>query len=292
MFIYKTFIMKKVLCMLLTFSGFIFINSCTKSGGSPNTATPAGSGTGTGAPTGTTAATTLCKDYELTDINGAYDEVYNFNDSGQLIKYTDKKQGATYSFTYDALGRRQNVAGFTYDYLLGNISKVSFSVDGSYTMIVTKTMLDTLYTSTDLSSFKSSYVYNSGGDATQISVVINHSTYDSSTEYTYKDADGTYAFGITYSDSLSNLNNDPLVHFTNLTLWTGSLLVSKHLPSGFKESFSGNAYSETGTVSPVKFTLSGSFQYAYDSHNRVTQISETIPGSSSKPAWNIKYLCN
>ncbi|MEO7044956.1 MAG: hypothetical protein ABI091_06580, partial [Ferruginibacter sp.] len=89
----------------------------------------------------------------------------------------------------------------------------------------------------------------------------------------------------------SILNNDPLVHFTNLDLWTGLPLVSNHLPSGLTEGYSGNSYDENHVATPVAFSAATSFSYTFDTNGRPTQITEKGAGVSI-PQWNIIYTCN
>lgn len=248
-----------------------------------------GNGNGNG---GTTNS--VCKEFEIKSTSqGGQDGIYTFNAAGQLQAYKDAEENSTVNFTYSTAGERQNTPGIQYKYdALGNIANISYSVNGIYSLNVSKNTLNSFVISTPhVTSLKGTYTYNSNGDP--IRLTITGETFDSSflTGLYYESGDGTYTYSFTYSDSLSILNNDPLVHFTNLDLWIGLPLVSNHLPSGLTEGFSGNSYDENAVATAVAFTASESFSYTFDANGRPIQITEKGAGVSI-PQWNIIYTCN
>ncbi|MFI5154468.1 MAG: hypothetical protein ACHQET_14120 [Chitinophagales bacterium] len=148
--------------------------------------------------------------------------IYTYDQQNDLIQVTEF--GAIFRnfvFTYDAQGERQhNRWKYFYD-PAGAISKIEISSPTTTrTYNVTSNTLVQYTEARDSETLVYKYEYNSSGDPHTIS--CTHTLLGFVHEYVYN---------LTYTDELSNLNNDPMFHFGNLSFWFSIPIVSKHLLS-------------------------------------------------------------
>lgn len=275
--------MKKILYGL-SISTACFFMACTKD----NTSNPGNNNQGNN------NGNTLCKQFEISDNIGGYNttDTFKFDAMGRLIHQSNRfdippaPEYDFMNFTYDGQGHRQN-NGWVYTYdASGNISKISAN-DGTNAIIynvTANTISSYIYNSSDTDSntgevvtnmATASYTYNAAGDA--VSAAANTHSSDGTS--------GMVIYGITYTDTLSYLNNDPMVHFDNLLIWTVGLpIVSHHLIRNVRSNLSG-----TGIPS---ITSNWGFTYILDANRRPVKISRTDDISSQTLVWNISYQCN
>lgn len=276
--------MKKILYGLFVSTACLFM-ACTKN----DTSNPGNNNPGNN------NGNAICKQFEISyGGSGNTIDTFKFDTQGRLIHQSSTDDDPTapsydfINFTYDAQSHRQNnVWVYTYD-ASGNISKISAGGTNGITYNVTPGSINsyTLNTSdTDTNTGEvittmvtASYTYNAAGDA--VSAVANsHSSDGKSSMSNYE---------IAYTDTLSYLNNDPMVHFYNLNIWTDGLpIVSHHLIKHVKLNFSGTTFPSV--------TANWSFTYVFDANGRpvkITTAGDNSSGTLGTLVYDISYQCN
>ena len=269
--------MKKIIYGLTVSTACLFM-ACTKN----NSSNP-----------GNNNGNAYCKQFEISTANSGYNSTdsFQFDAKGRLIHQSNRFDNPPVpaydfiNFTYDGQGHRQNNGwAYTYD-ASGNISKISATegTNGITYSVAPSSIISYAVNSSDTdtntgevvtSMGTSSYTYNAAGDA--VAAVTNIQSSDGSS--------GMGNYQIIYTDTLSRLNNDPMVHFGNLYIWAGIPIVSHHLIRSIRSNLSINGMTSTTSIA--------SFTYILDANSRPVKITKTTDNSSQANVWNITYQCN
>ncbi len=201
--------------------------------------------------------------------------IYTYDQQNNLLQVTEF--GALFRnfvFTYDAQGEREHNR-WKYTYGQGGvISKIEISSPtATRTYDVTPNNLVQYTETRDSESLVYKYEYNSSGDPFTIS--CNH---------VFRGFVHEYVYNLTYTEELSNLNNDPMFHFGNLSFWFNIPIVSKHLLStmSYLDNRSANAPFDWISLEN-NVTRNLMYQYDFDAKHRPISIVAYDMNLSSNP---------